>query len=166
MERRFGRKDKVKERSYRFLAYLPVDLLDQTGEQSYAVIKDISNTGLLLASRKSWPAGSKLDIGIVLGNERVALLGVVVRDFTHDSEDFREYLFGIQLIEADQEKVRRILSIAEKSGHLFWNEIRQLTNKGLLFIIFLYGAGAMLWNLDYTLYTTMRRLIFSWSKLS
>jgi hypothetical protein len=116
MERRFGMKNVVKERSYRFLAYLPVVLRDKAGAQSYAVIKDISNTGLLLASRKFWPAGSKLDIDIILGKDRIELAGDVVRDFTHDSEDFREHLLGIQLMEPDQEKVSRILSVAGKFG--------------------------------------------------
>ena len=116
MDRRFGRKGLIKDRSYRFLAYLPVVLRYKADAQSYAVIKDISNTGLLLASRKFWPAGSKLDIGVILGKERIAFSGDVVRDFTHNSEDFREYLLGIQLMEADQEKVSRILSVAEKFG--------------------------------------------------
>jgi cellulose synthase (UDP-forming) len=116
MERRFGRKAVIKERSRRFLAYLPVVLLDRAGAQSYAVIKDISNTGLLLATRKFWPAGSKLDVSVILGKDRVELVGYVVRDFTHDSEDFREYLLGIQITEADQEKASRILSIADKIG--------------------------------------------------
>ena len=115
VERRFGKKS-FRDRATRSLAYLPVLVRGESDSQAYAAIKDISNTGLQLATREIFPQGSRITISVVMGKDRISLTGDVVRTFTQPSESFPEYLLGVHFTEESSQKVRNLLMIAHKIG--------------------------------------------------
>jgi cellulose synthase (UDP-forming) len=116
VERRFGKKGKHHERAARSLAYLPVIIRGESAEQSYAVIKDISDTGLQLVTHAARTHGEKITIDVVLGKERVSLAGRVMRSSAHENEHFPEYFLGVQFEEESSEKVRNLVKIALRIG--------------------------------------------------
>ncbi len=118
LERRLMRSRHFRERFHRAITYLPVILQTDTEISSYAVIKDISETGLLLVTRIYLRTGSKITIQVILGRQTIPLKGLVVRNLTHENKDFPEYLAGIQFEETSIEKVRDIFAIAEKISSL------------------------------------------------
>lgn len=115
IEKRFGKENKYQERAYRSLAYLPLMVMDESGNRSYSVIRDISDTGLLLASRMAWPPGKRLAVDVILGKDIISLSGYVVRVF-FQSEEFVEYQVGIHFEEESSEKVRELMTIASQIG--------------------------------------------------
>lgn len=114
LDRRFGRSHQFTDRAYRCLAYLPVIVKDSPKNPRFAAIKDISSTGLLLASRTFWPTGSNVTVEVLLGSDTITMDGFVVRDLTHSNEDFPEYLLGIQFLNQESEQVNLVLSIADR----------------------------------------------------
>lgn len=117
LERRFMTKRHFFDRAYRALAYMPVIVRTDPTRYNYAVIKDISKTGLLLATRVLLPTGSVISMDVVLGNQKITLTGTVVREFAQGSDDYPEYLLGIHFNGATHEKVSYLLGIAEKIGN-------------------------------------------------
>lgn len=97
LEKRFGLSRGEVERAYRNLAYLPVNVSIEQQEPFFAVIKDISKTGLLLSSRALLPSGTLLNIQALLGNRMIQLEGIVVRNLTRGYDEFPEYLAGVKL---------------------------------------------------------------------
>lgn len=116
LERRFMAKRHFVERAYRALTYLPITVRAESGESSYGVIRDISETGLLLAVRIELLQGVEVYMNIIMGGHAIPLKGTVVREITTASEDFPEFLVGIKLDDASREKAGTILSIADKIG--------------------------------------------------
>jgi cellulose synthase (UDP-forming) len=113
VERRFG-KQSIHERSKRSLAYLPVVVRGEEGDHFYAAIKDISNTGLLLATREISSPGSKVTTDIILGKDRITLKGQIVRVFSSTNENFPEYFLGVQFDEESSEEVQNLMKIARQ----------------------------------------------------
>lgn len=116
LEKRFMDKQRFHERAYRALAYLPVISRAEAGKHTYGVMKDVSETGLLLASRVRLAPGSPVTMDVILDRQRLPLEGTVVRDFFLESEEFPEYLVGVQFDKASREKVPHLLGIADKVG--------------------------------------------------
>jgi hypothetical protein len=84
LERRFMTRRHFHERAYRALTYLPVIVHAENENPFYGVIRDISETGLLLATQVYLSSGSRLTVEVVLGKDTVLLNGTVVRDLIHD----------------------------------------------------------------------------------
>lgn len=118
IERRFRTGLHFRERVYRALAYLPVAIWTDKEVSDYAVIKDISGSGLLLVTRVYPSSGSKISIEVILGRQSIPLNGTIVRNQIYENKDFPEYLAGVQFDEASKEKVKDILKIAEKISSL------------------------------------------------
>lgn len=118
LERRFMTEKHFQKRAYRALAYLPVIVHAEDEKPSYGVVKDISESGFLLATSSYLSSGSRLAIEIILGKDTFLLKGIVVRNLTHESEDFPEFLAGIYFIDTPSQKVTEILKIADKIGDL------------------------------------------------
>lgn len=118
LERRFTPKSHFHERAYRALTYLPVILHAGDEETSYGVIKDISASGLLLATQAYLSAGRRLTLEVVLGKETLLLSGTVVRNLVHDESDFPEFLAGVRFTEESLAKVNTILKITDKIAGL------------------------------------------------
>lgn len=118
IERRFRTGFHFRERVYRALAYLPVAIWTDKEVSDYAVIKDISGSGLLLVTRVYPSSGSKISIEVILGRQSIPLNGTIVRNQIYENKDFPEYLAGVQFDEASKEKVKDILKIAEKISSL------------------------------------------------
>jgi cellulose synthase (UDP-forming) len=117
LERRFMTTRHFFDRAYRALAYMPVIVHTDPTKHNYAVIKDISETGLLLATRVLFLTGSVIIMDVILGNHKTTLTGTVVRDFAQGSEDYPEYLLGIHFNGTPHEQVSYLLGIAEKIGN-------------------------------------------------
>jgi cellulose synthase (UDP-forming) len=117
LERRFMTKRHFLDRAYRALAYMPVIVYANPTKRNYGVIKDISKTGLLLATKVLFPTGSLISTDVILGNQRIALTGTVVREFDQGNEDYPEYLLGIHFNDSQQERVSHLLGVAEKIGN-------------------------------------------------
>ena len=87
-------------------------------EGSAAVTRDLSDTGLLLVTeRQRWP-GERLAIEVVLGDERVALAGDVVRSLAQPGEEYPEYLAAIRLDAECAAAARDLASVAERIDEL------------------------------------------------
>jgi len=117
LERRFMTKQHFFDRAYRALTYIPVIVNTNPTTHNYAVIKDISESGLLLETRVPFPTGSVITMAVILGNNKITLEGTVVRDFALGSEDYAEYLLGVHFDGIQHEKVSYLLGIAEKIGN-------------------------------------------------
>ena len=116
IEKRFMAKRHFYERAYRALAYLPVIVRTESGNHTFAVMKDISKGGLLMSTKNLFPAGSEITMDVVLGIEMIPLRGTVVRNLAHASEDYPEYLLGVQFDKTSYEKVPHLLRVADKIG--------------------------------------------------
>jgi len=116
IERRFIGKRDFRDRAYRALAYLPVIVFYESSKQTYAVIKDISKTGLLLSATTLYPTGSEIAMGVILGRQKTMLKGIVVREFTSGSEDYPVYLLGIHFDSESTEEAASLLAVADKIG--------------------------------------------------
>lgn len=116
-EKRFMSKRHFHERAYRALAYLPVIVSNSSVQQTYAVMRDISETGLLLAARTQLPPGSSITMEVALGRNTMPLKGNIVREFAHGSENYPEYLLGIKFDGSSQKEVSYLLNIADKIGN-------------------------------------------------
>lgn len=104
------------ERAYRALAYLPVNVYNDSGSQTLAVIKDLSKSGLMLATKISFSKGSEINMDVMLGGQKLSFKGIVVRNIPHESLEYPEYILGVQFDETSNEKVPYLLGIAEKIG--------------------------------------------------
>lgn len=120
LERRFMGKRHFHERAYRALTYLPVIVSNDIIKHTYSVIKDISETGLLMATRVSLPQGTNVTMDVILGQEKTTLKGTVVREFPHGSENYPEFLLGVHFESTYKEKVAYLLGIADKIGNFIF----------------------------------------------
>jgi len=120
IERRFGSRSRLQDRAARSLAYLPVIVREEGGRQTYGVIKDVSDTGLLVLSQEVWELGSEVALDIVLGKDRIEMSGYVVRTIPRPDEIFPEYLIGVQFREESGEKVQNLVKIANQIGDLIF----------------------------------------------
>jgi hypothetical protein len=122
IERRFAKKNTFYERASRSLAYLPVLVRGESQSQSYGVIKDISDTGLLLVSTKMLTPGEKLTVEVLLGKDRISLSGHVARLLPPPNEDFPEYLAGVHFEKDSSKMVQPLMKIAHQIGEFIYND--------------------------------------------
>ena len=106
----------IHKRAYRAIAYLPLVVHTVPKKQTYAVMKDVSDTGMLFASRSPISPGNQVVIDVMLGEEKIVLSGTVVRNIPYGSEDHPEYLIGVRFDTAFKERIRSLFSIADKIG--------------------------------------------------
>jgi cellulose synthase (UDP-forming) len=113
LEKRFVMKRHLTERAYRTLSYLPVNIKEvENGNTYFGVIKDVSSTGLLMASKAFLPSGTRIKLQVVLGQKTIDMDGTVVRNLQHQNHAFPEYLSGVHLDERFQPEVKRVLDIS------------------------------------------------------
>jgi cellulose synthase (UDP-forming) len=117
IERRLGRHDGAAARAARSLAYLPVMVREPAGA-SPAAMKDLSATGLLLATARARSPGDRLGVEVLLGEERVALSGRVVRTLAESGEEFPEWLAGVRLDPECEEDARHLTEVAGRIDEL------------------------------------------------
>lgn len=116
LERRFHTKRHFEERAYRALAYLPCKIVSDEKNALFGVIKDISETGALVAMNKEISRGSVLSILVALGKDILPLRGTIVRTLENISREFPEHVVGLKLDESSREHVSRLLSVADEIG--------------------------------------------------
>jgi hypothetical protein len=113
IESRLGPRSQRKGRARRVRALLPAVVHGAGGASSYGVIRNVSASGMLLATREDLADGDQVKVEAVIGSESVSLPGVVVRVVRHASVDFPECVAGVQFVKADIKSVNRILAIAD-----------------------------------------------------
>lgn len=111
--RRFGKKD-LFARAARSLAYIPAVIHGESGNNSYAAIKDISNTGIQVTTREMWPQGALVTLDVVLGKDRILLAGSVVRSIDWSNDIYPEFFVGIHFNEESAKEVDNLLKIAQQ----------------------------------------------------
>jgi cellulose synthase (UDP-forming) len=111
IERRVGGDERA-DRAPRTLACLPVRVRDPAGQVSTAAVKDLSTTGLLLATPRPRARGEWLGMEVLLGDERIALRGEVVRNLAEPGDDHPAYLAGLRLDGACAGDARQLLEVA------------------------------------------------------
>ncbi|MCM2357999.1 MAG: glycosyltransferase [Geobacteraceae bacterium] len=116
LEKRFMPDRHFTERAYRALTYLPVAVRSETNKETCGVIRDISESGMLLLSRIHLAQGDNISLKVVLGREVLSLKGTVTREDMSDSGNFQEFLVGVKLDDGHSDVVRRILEIADHIG--------------------------------------------------
>ncbi len=124
LERRLARRDAPAERASRSLACLPVLVREPAGEVAPAAMKDLSATGLLLVGARERSPGDRLDIQVMLGDERVPLVGRVVRSLAQPGEEHPEYLAGVRLDGECSAEARRLMEVAGAIDELVHGEPR------------------------------------------
>lgn len=122
IDRRFNNKNSFHQRASRSLAYLPVVVYGESDNHSYGVIKDMSDTGLLLVTTEMQSPGERLTVDVVLGKNRLSLSGRIVRNFTQPNEDYPEYLTGIQFEKESSKTVQHLMNIAHQIGEFIYRE--------------------------------------------
>ncbi|WP_306534005.1 glycosyltransferase [Geobacter sp.] len=115
IERRLMGDRNALERAYRALGYLPVSITIGDKE-TYCVLKDVSETGVLLAIIDALEVGNTIIAKVILGSKSLFLKGVVVREVLQQNGDFLEHLYGVRLDESSKTEVKHILAIADKIG--------------------------------------------------
>ena len=113
IESRIGPRLERKARARRVRAYLPAVVRGKSGGVSYGVIRNISQSGYLLAAHEDLVEGDRVAVEAVVGDRNVPLPGVVVRVMRHPSEDFPECVAGVVFDKADIGAVNRVLAIAD-----------------------------------------------------
>jgi len=116
LERRFNTSRHFEERAYRALAYLPCKMSIDAQNTQYGVIKDISETGALVAMVRESPLGAQLTVQVVLGKDTLPLRGTVVRYLENVSREFPEHVVGLKLDEDSRQHVSVLLAIADAIG--------------------------------------------------
>jgi hypothetical protein len=119
IESRLEKQPQRKARARRFRAYVPAVVRGKAGATSYGVIRNVSQTGYLLAAREDLAEGDRVEVEAVVGDRNVPLPGIVVRVVRHHSEDFPECVAGVILDKADPGVVNRVLAIAEATATLW-----------------------------------------------
>lgn len=115
IERKFRAKRPFSERPDRYLSYLPTNI-SANGVMAVGVIKNVSKNGMLLATRSPVAPGSEISVEVVLGEQRIPLDGLVIRDVMNTNEKTPEHLLGIKFQDPSFEKVPYLLSIADAMG--------------------------------------------------
>lgn len=116
LERRFQAKRHFMERAYRALAYLPCKIVHSGHQAFYGVIKDISETGALVAMIREVPTGTDISVQVVVGKDVLPIQGTIVRQLPSISQDFPEHLVGIKLVESSRQNVATLLELADEIG--------------------------------------------------
>jgi cellulose synthase (UDP-forming) len=116
LERRFQAERHFTERAYRALTYLPTLVQDGKSEEGYGVIRDISETGLLMTVGRPIAQGMSITVRVVCGQNSINLNGLVVREIAHDTVPFTHYLVGVRLTEESVAASRRLLALADAVG--------------------------------------------------
>jgi hypothetical protein len=119
IESRIGPRLERTARARRIRAYLPAVIRGKSDGVSYGVIRNISQSGYLIAARENLSQGDRVAVEAVVGDRNVPLPGIVVRVVRHPSEDFPECVAGIVFDKADIGSVNRILAIAEAMAVLW-----------------------------------------------
>ncbi len=119
IESRLEKQPQRAVRARRFRAFVPAVVRGKAGGTSYGVIRNISQTGYLLAAREDLAEGDRVEVEAVVGDRNVPLPGIVVRVVRHHSEDFPECVAGVILDKADPGVVNRVLAIAEATAALW-----------------------------------------------
>jgi cellulose synthase (UDP-forming) len=118
MERTLEQPEKRHKRADRFLAYMPAVVCNDHEPPSYGVIRNVSESGMLLATRDNLDIGHRVTIETVLGRDLFPLNGVVVRKQPHEALDYPEYLVGVEFYDRKPEYIDRVLKVAEKTEEL------------------------------------------------
>ena len=114
IERHFGNRTNLQARAARTLTYFPVEVaLDSNGKYP-GVIKDVSETGLLLEINRRFISGQELTVEVVVGKRRFALKGYVARDHLHARDIFPVFLVGIQFDKNASSEVENLMNIAHR----------------------------------------------------
>lgn len=116
LERRFQAQRHFLERAYRALAYLPCKIVHTDRQAFYGVIKDISETGALVAMIREVATGTEISVQVVLGRDILTLQGNIVRQLPNISQDFPEHVVGIKLAETSRKNVATLLALADEIG--------------------------------------------------
>jgi hypothetical protein len=118
IEKHFRKKQHLAERTLRRLAYLPAAVSPYSGKPDLCVIKAVSENGILVKIRSLKPVGSPLQMELLLGEEKIPISGVVVRNLIEPGGRYLEYFSGIRLDEKSHKIMPRILGLADKIGEL------------------------------------------------
>jgi hypothetical protein len=113
IESRLAPRLERKGRARRIRVYLPAVVHGKSGGVSYGVIRNISESGYLIAARENLAEGDRVAADVVVGDRNVPLPGIVARVVRHPSEDFPECVAGVVFDKADIGAVNRVLAIAD-----------------------------------------------------
>lgn len=116
LEKRFNSSRHFSDRAYRALAYLPIVLRSESQRQIFGVIRDVSETGILLATKIHLDQGNSISLRVVLGRDQLTLEGTVVRNLKTINDEFPEYMCGVKIADAYRATLCRILEITDKIG--------------------------------------------------
>ena len=112
LDKRFEKQPEPRERAPRFAAHIPATIESPGQPTSLGAIRDVSSTGMLLASRAPLAGGDRVAVTAHLGGRTEAIRGIVVRVVEHHSEDYPECLAGIHFENTDARAIEGLVAIA------------------------------------------------------
>ncbi len=112
LDKRLSNEPKHRERAVRFPAHLPATIAASGKPPTLGAIRNVSDTGMLVAIRDTIAAGDRLVADVPLGEETVSLRGIVVRVVERGSDEYPEFIAGVQFEDTGVDAIGRIVAIA------------------------------------------------------
>jgi len=120
IDRKLKSRKPHKKRAARSISYLPAFVKNGEDHSSLGVIKNMSESGILLATKDHLQVGKRVTVIAVIETEFFILEGIATRVQPHESRHFPEYLAGIQLTKPHSEDINYILGLIEQSKSLLY----------------------------------------------
>jgi len=112
IDKRLSREPEHRERAARHSAYLPAAITVDTGRPLAGAIRNVSETGMLIASRQKLSASDRVVVDVPLGKGSETLRGIVVRAVERGSAEFPEWLAGVMFDGTSAAAIQRVVAIA------------------------------------------------------
>ncbi len=112
LDKRLAKEPERRERARRLPAYLPASIGAGGERCSVGVIRDVSDTGMLLVSRDALAEGDRVVVEVAFREDAVTLRGIVVRVLDRGSDEYPERLAGVRFEETGADAIGRVVAIA------------------------------------------------------
>jgi cellulose synthase (UDP-forming) len=112
LDKRLSKEPEHRERAARFPAHLPAAIGVNGGRHSLGAIRNVSNTGMLLATRDVIAAGDRVSVEVAFRDDATTLRGIVVRIIERGSEEYPEWVAGVRFEDTGVDAINRVVAFA------------------------------------------------------
>lgn len=111
LDKKLSKEPERRERAARFAAHLPAAIRVKNGAPALGAIRNVSDTGMLVAAREPLAAGDRVAVEIPLGADSETLRGIVVRVVERGSEEHPAWVAGVRFEDTGVGSIGRIVAI-------------------------------------------------------
>ncbi|RJR26604.1 MAG: glycosyltransferase [Candidatus Latescibacterota bacterium] len=112
LDKRLAKEPEHRERASRLPAHLPASIAANGGRPALGAIRNVSDTGMLLASREELAAGDRVAVEIAFREDAETLRGIVVRVVERGSDEYPEWVAGVRFENTGVDAINRIVAVA------------------------------------------------------